>query len=762
MSRLGRIFITTLLAASALTSLARAQTPTPGTIRWDTYGVPHIYGPDRLTVVRGLGYAQMENHAETLLNNLAHHRGRVAEYFGPGNNNANINSDIQIHTYDIPRIAAGWIATGGTEQQQIVQSFCDGINEYVTVHGDTIDPLLKKILPVVPADIAMEGLAVVWHRFVGSLTLNGDLMSAWERGGLTAANSVVQKHVPIGSNGWAIGPSKSASGNAILVANPHEPWGNNQPADGLGFTQWIEANLVIGDPANPTLNASGVTFMGGPFIGIGFSDDVGWTHTNDVIKNADLYQLTLDSTGTKYKFGANFLPLSKRADSIKVLQPDGSLKTQSFTVLSSVHGPVVDTSADHKTMLVLRTPPANGSKLVIQYWNMIQSKTMADFIAAESMLQMPYFNTIYADRGGNIVYWFGGQQPVRNGGSFIDYAGILDGTDPTKLWTKVFTWQQLPHAINPAGGYVINGNDPPWTAALPQPDSLKPANYPAYVAPYFIEFRPQQGHVLLQAQPKFTAADILAAKNSTRMLLADRLLPDLITAARVSTDADAVTAATILAAWDHTGDAASVGGALFEEWWNEIQGDMSNGTLAIDRTMNIYYTHPAFRIGWDPLNPVSTPVGLANAASLVPYLANAKRALDKTYAGRGGAAVLWGDAHRSLLVFRDGKQQAITGVAANTAQSGVSDELGGMRVTFPSFVASLGYNIAYGGDGYVAVIEFTPKGAVGGTAVTYGNASRPNSPHISDQLQFFNSKTLKPALRTLSDVQAATVTTEAF
>src|SRR5208282_6280160 len=40
---------------------------TGGEILWDQFGIPHIYGPDLFTVVRGYGYAQMENHAELIL-----------------------------------------------------------------------------------------------------------------------------------------------------------------------------------------------------------------------------------------------------------------------------------------------------------------------------------------------------------------------------------------------------------------------------------------------------------------------------------------------------------------------------------------------------------------------------------------------------------------------------------------------------------------------------------------------------------------------
>ena len=42
-----------------------------GEILWDEFGIPHIYGRDLPTVIRGYGYAQMENHAELILQNIA-------------------------------------------------------------------------------------------------------------------------------------------------------------------------------------------------------------------------------------------------------------------------------------------------------------------------------------------------------------------------------------------------------------------------------------------------------------------------------------------------------------------------------------------------------------------------------------------------------------------------------------------------------------------------------------------------------------------
>jgi acyl-homoserine-lactone acylase len=745
-----------------------------GTILWDQYAVPHIYGADIPTVVRGLAYAQMENHAETLLNNVARARGRSAEYFGVGPSNFNLNYDIRVRRYGIPQRAALWVQQGGSFQQTVLQAFCDGVNEYATKHPTDILPQLKPILPVVPTDITAGELNTINWTFLVEQDGVPGLVGAWLAGGMDGVRALKPIRKTEGSNGWALAPAKTTDGNTILMGNPHLPWGVNQPIDddqgnqNFGVYQWVEANLVVGDPNNPTLNASGVTFVGGPFIGVGFSDKVGWTHTNNTIQNADLYQLTLDSTGTKYLYGGQYLPLLHTVSTIKILQTNGSYTTQKVDLYASIHGPVVAFNAGRTQALALRVAGLNQTSLVTQYWNMIQAQNVTQFMAAQSALQMPFFNTMMADSSGNIFYGFGGQQPVRNGGTAADYFNtILDGTDPTKLWTKTFTYSQLPHVVNPPGHWVANSNNPPWTSAIPQPNGLNPANYPAYVAPSEMDFRPQHGATFLSTTGKLDAARVLAGKMSTEMYLADRIGGDVInfaTQAAQGGDTVAGEAATILSAWDHTADQDSPGGSLFEQFWLNVIADIEAGKIVPDASLAFNSPHPKFITPWDPANPLTTPTGLdpVNQAALVADLDAAYATVAANFASAGGAAVKWGDAHKTTLVFRSGATQTLAGIAANAPLSGADDEFGPLRVVNDTYVGSFGEFISYGGDGYVQVIEFTPNGSVGGTLLTYGNASRPNSPHIADQVPFFETKTLKPALRTYSAVQAAAVAQEGY
>ncbi len=721
-----------------------------GEIIWDKYGIPHIYGRTVEDVLYGYGFAHMENHAETILRKIATARGRLAEYFGAGPSDSNIASDTQIRTFDIPNRSVTWLKEGTEEQRRFLAIFCAGLNAYATQNAATIDPSLQQVLPVVPTDVLNIAQNTIHFTFLPEQSNLPAIIAAWQQGLAPPPFSGSALAAKNGSNGWALSARKSANGRTILMGNPHLPWGVNQPVPNLDIYQWFEANLVIGDPDHPELNASGVAFAGAPFIGIGFSDDVGWTHTNNTIKNADLYDIALSGPG-QYLFDGKTHALSLRQDQIKVRQADGSLATVPITVASSVQGPIIAQRADGH-VLALRVAGLDGNSITSEYWGMIRAHNLHEFIRANSSLQMPFFNVIYADRNGEIMYLFGGKQPVRNGGTFADYLGVLNGNTSQTLWTQTLPWEALPKTIDPPGGFVQNSNDPPWTATFPL--AIFPQAFPAWISPVEMTLRPQHGATFLLSKPKFTPEEVIAGKESTEMFLADRLLPDLIAAAIASGDSTAKQAAAVLSAWDRTADANSIGGPLFEAWYNIYLADPNT-----PRSPVFGSGYPAFRIEWSLDKALTTPVGLADPAGAVPALIAAANQLQSQF---GTINVPWGVSHQVVLVTHDGSFTQTIPVA-DAPQSGTTDVFGPIRV-IDSFVdqAPL-FFLGYGGDSYVQVVQFDPSGpATAQAVVTYGNASRPGSTHIADQLAVFEAKTLRPSLRQRGEVLANAVSTERY
>jgi len=684
------------------------------------------------------------------LQKVAEARGRTAEYFGPGAQNANVENDVRIQTYGIPERARGWYREGGFFQQSVLQAFVSGLTQYANKFADSIDPTLRQVLPIEPEDVLAIVQNTIHFTFLPETSNVPDLIAGWSQSQNAAAVRPLHPKTKLGSNGWALAPARTTNGNAILMGNPHLPWGASQPVAGLSVYQLMEANLVIGDPDHPLLNASGVTFPGAPAIAIGFNDYLGWTHTVNSIKNADLYELQLVNGG--YSWNGGVLAFEERTAGIKIRQPDGSYLTQTITIQSSVHGPIV--AQKPGKALALRVAGLNAPSVVTQYWEMMLSRHLWEFIAANSALQMPIFNVIYADRDGQIMYLFGGRQPVRTGGTYLDWAGILPGDTSATLWTKTLPWGHLPKAIDPPGGVVHNSNEPPWFSTFPR--VVFQNQFPSYLAPDLTFFRPESGALFLQSMNRFSVSDVLSGKESTHMLFAERVLPDLIQAASKSPDATANAAADVLRSWSQNSDATDTGALLFQLWYQLYVADPSS-----PRSTSWGSEYPAFRIEWSDADPLLSPAGLADPDSSVKYLIEAAAQLERQF---GHLDVPWGGINGIVLVGHDPSFQQALPFLPPLPATGSGDPFGGLRALyyFPAPAPFTNQNWVYNGDTYVQIVEFTPAGAKAQGLLTYGNASRPGSPHITDQISLFQQKKLRPVYRTRGEVETHVVKVEQY
>ncbi|YAG16385.1 acylase [Nostoc sp. DSM 114161] len=657
-------------------------TPTKSTeILWDTYGIPHIYGKNDQSAFYAFGWAQMQSHGDLLLRLYGQARGRAAEYWGE----EYLDSDRWVLSMGVPERSRAWYQAQNPSFRKYLDAFAAGINAYASQNRNSIDDRVEVVLPVNGEDVMAHLHRVLNFTFVVDPGPVFDLS---------------KKKLQAGSNGWAIAPSHSASGKAMLLANPHLPWSD--------LFLWYEAQITT-----PGIDAYGATLVGIPVLAIAFNNNLGWTHTVNTYDGWDLYELKLANNG--YLFDGTVRKFLSKTLPLKVKQKDGSLQQQPLVVKSSIHGPVV-VEKDGKA-IALRVAGLDRPGVLQQWWDMARAKNLNQFETALKRLQLSMFTVMYADREGHIMHLFNGQVPIRQQGDFAYWQGIIPGDTSKTLWTKIHPYQDLPRIVDPKSGWLQNTNDPPWTTTFPT--AIKADDYPAYMAPRFMDFRSQRSVKMLAEDDKISFDEMIAYKHSTRMEMADRLLDDLIPAARKYGKDLGQKAANVLETWDRQANADSRGAVLFAFWVQKLD---------LDKT---------FSKPWSENSPRTTPDGLANPESAVTTLEAVAAEIEKTY---GTIDLPWGDVFR----LRYGN--------IDLPGNGGADPLGIFRSLYFS-PESDGKFKSELGDSYIAAVEFSnPVRAMALTS--YGNATQPGSPHIGDQLNMFAKKKLRPVWRDRSDILA--------
>lgn len=656
----------------------------PTEILWDRYGVPHIYASSDADAFLGYGYAQMAAHGNLILKLYAESRGRAAEYWGP----SHLDNDRFVRTMDIPGRAAAWYRQLSPAMRANLAAFAAGANRYVTEHPETIPDSLKGVLPVTPEDLLAHEQKVV--NFMFMLGRQAELPGTMRNTPRPASNM------------WAVSGRRSASGRPLLLGNPHLPWRD--------LYLFFEAHIVT-----PGRNFTGVALVGMPSPLIGFNDHVGWSHTVNTQDGADVYRLV--PSGGGYLLDGAVRPYATRTELLKV-RLAGGFRTDTLVVRESVHGPVF--RDDSTGTFALRVAGLEDPRAVEQWWVMGGATSMAQFERIVQGLHVPFFNIMAASGDGHTYYLFGGKTPRRPRGDFASWSAPVRGDSSALIWTDYLSYGELPHVMDPSTGWLQNANDPPWTVSWPL--LFNPDSFPAYVAPRVMGFRPQQSALLQLADSSITFEELVQYKHSSRMALADRILPELLAAARSGGDADARAAAEVLAAWDRSANAESRGAILFEEWVTRWYGTPGRQPFA----------HP-----WRLDSALTTPRGLANPAGAVAALSAAARA---TVQAHGALDVPYGTVKR---LRHDGQDLPGNG--------GPGDPFGIFRVAQYAPGAD-GKAAIVAGDTYYQVVEFSsPVRARVLTA--YGNASQPGSPHRGDQLALFARQEMREAWRTRAEVE---------
>jgi acyl-homoserine-lactone acylase len=686
-------------AKAPIKHTAAATPPQTGTqILWDSFGVPHIYAKTEAGGFYGFGYAQTQAHGDILLHMLGEARARAAEYWGE----TFAKQDRWLVANDVPERSATWFAAQTPQMRADLDAFAAGINAYAAAHPDKIAPDMRQVLPISGVDIMAHA-----HRLMNYVYIASDQRVLVD----PATNNAG------GSNAWAVAPSRSASGHAMLLANPHLPWAPS-------ILTYFEAQITA-----PSLSIYGATQVGLPVLRFGFNNNLGFTNTVNTIQGYTSYKLSLVDGG--YTFDGKVLPFTSAQKSYKVKQPDGSLKTETFTQRYAVQGPVFDLPGGKET-IALKVAGLDRPGVLQQYLDMGKAQDWAHFEKALKTVQAPMFNIVYADRAGHILYLDNGILPVHTqGGKYTDWTKPVAGDTSATLWKDIHSYADLPKVFDPGSGFVQNANDPPWLATYPR--ALDPKQWPSYVAAIGpVSQRAQMSIRLLTQTPKLSFDDFVARKLTTRSLMADRMLPDLLAAAKDSNDPDVQAAVAVLSAWDHQDNADSRGALLFETW------------ALLFSPVN-FTSQANYAVKWTLDDPISTPRGLKDPAAAVAML---KQAVARTKALYGAIDRPFGEVSR----FHLGN--------VNLPGNGGFGNTGVFR-TITWGPMKNGERTPAHGETWVSMVEFsTPMKAVG--MMSYGNSSQPGSPHNADQLKFLNTKTFRTLWIDRKDVEQHLESTTKF
>lgn len=651
----------------------------------DTWGVPHIFGEKDRDTAYGLAYAHAEDDFKTIQDILLSLRGKLATVYGKdGAPNDYIVQLLRIwevveshYEYDLAK-----------NVRSICESYADGLNHYAVLHPNEV---VRGLFPVSGKDI----VAGFVHRTPLMFGLDRVLekLTSSEKPDFAFDYKTIKSgpfdQALLGSNVVAVAPSRSADGYTRIAINSHQPW--------TGPVAWYEAHLH----SEEGWNMNGGLFPGSPVIFVGHNENIGWSHTVNSPDLIDVYELEIHPEDkNRYYIHGSWEELEVREARITVKLWGPFKWTIKRETLWSVQGPVIRNP--HGTYAV-RFSGYGEIRQVEQWFRMNKSRNLEDFGEAMSMLALPMFNTIYADKNGNLYYVYNALLPIRGSGNY-DWKGIVPGNTAYTMWREYFPFDELPQVVNPESGFLQNCNSTPFLATNGN-DNPDKSFYPQNLGiELFQTNRALRVHETFGSDKSITQEEFYQYKFDTKYsrqsVMAVNLKKFLTEAS--SKDPDINKALELLRNWDLDTDSSSTA------------------------------THLAIRAIRPQFNPAKYEY---DAEKIMDRLKKAVSWLNENF---GRLDVKWGDIQR----LQRGK--------TDLSLSGGPDIL---RAVYSKEKDDKYVGIA--GDCFYEIVEWDSNGNVSAKSIhQFGTATQDTSSiHYDDQAQLFARHQMKPVWMKLEDIK---------
>ena len=342
-----------------------------------------------------------------------------------------------------------------------------------------------------------------------------------------------------GSNNWALAPSRTTTGRAILASDPHRV--HEQPS--LRYV----AHLVA-----PGLDVIGAGEPAVPGVSLGHNDRLAFSLTIHPTDQEDLYVYELDPADPeRYRYGDGWERMRRVVETIPVR--DGA--PVETVLLFTRHGPVLHVDrANHRAYAVRTVWLEPGTAAYMASLAYLKARNWAEYLAALEGWGAPSTNHVVADVDGHIGWAAAGMVPVRP-----SWDGLMPVPgDGRHEWQGLMRSSALPRSADPASGWLGTANQ-----------MNLPADYDYRTRRTGFEWTDVARYArlseALDAKAAWSVEETKALQTDFTCVPARRLCALL--AGLASDDPMIGRALDLLTGWDHRLEAASGPAALFEIWF---------------------------------------------------------------------------------------------------------------------------------------------------------------------------------------------------
>lgn len=452
----------------------------PLLIRRDRYGIPYIEAEGDEDAWYGLGFCHGQDRAFQIEGLLRVVRGTLAELVGP----AALPVDRLSRRIGFRHAAERQLEALDDETRRILEAYAQGVTDGAKVgchrlahefallriqptryHAADVLGVLKLMSFTLPSnwDSELARLKILTEDGPEAVAALDPAYPEWlpvtSPPGALAGNAMdrLAEDLAIfaatagqggGSNNWAIAPSRTATGRAILANDPH-------------LAPVLPPHWYLAHVRTPDWAVAGASFVGAPGFPVGHNDTAAWGMTAGLLDNTDLFIEEVGPDGRSVREGDQFVPCETRREIIQVKREE----TVEEEVLVTPRGPLIGPALEGEVGAISLSATWLAPRPVSGLLQIHHARSFEEFRRTFEQWPAIPLNMVYADTSGTVGWQLVGQAPQRRKG----WGTIpLPGWDPEVGWKDApIPFDEMPHLADPETGFVATAN----TAPTPEGDA---------------------------------------------------------------------------------------------------------------------------------------------------------------------------------------------------------------------------------------------------------------------------------------------------